>query len=833
MQRKLILAVLAGLSLSLPLSAMNPAEQRDYLDHLRQILPAVPSWDQWLQTSGELPPDFDALPKQNRLPDPLTFSDGRAVRYPADWAARREEIKRLFEKYDVGSIPPKPKLDQVVPVSETVSDGSAPAAGGARGGFGGPGPAPKGAVTRVVRLQYGPGSQASLQVTVTLPPGDGPFPVLIGGTNAILARGYINCTFPNSVDQVTDLPALYPGYDFGTMGQQALRVQMIVDYLYTLPQVDKARIAITGYSRLGKMAVIAAAWDDRIAAVVAGSTGVGGVVPWRLGGERNQAESIQSTTLMFPLWFTQRLRFFAGREDRLPVDGNLLVALLAPRSCLIEYGLNDEVSNDFASEAVLQNVAPLFKLAGRPDAVGLLRLPGTHGANNLDLCLDWLDLQFGRAPLAGTKWENHPLFAWDFEQWRHRQTDGFSLTKFPAHPTGDLLLTDSGAAITSQAAWEAKAATIRLNVGWMLGSVFPVDESVPVAIDPLEGRPPAPAPRGGGPGGGPPRAGATGARGGAAPAFPLGSSLPAPVAGLVTRSSAELAWLAPQREATSVRTISFGENLKGDLYYPAGTPPGTKLPTVSWLLGYSYPLGYMWVYKRDLHPILSLVAAGYAVFAYDQSGFGSRMGEFARFYERYPHWSQFGRLVADARAAVDALQHDELVAPDNLSLYGYELGGTVALYTAALEPRVKGVISFCGFTPMRTDTADKGAGGLARFSVDRGLLPRLGLFIGHESQLPYDYDGLIGAIAPRPVSVVAPLLDRDASPADVHATVERARGVYALYGAADKLKLDEPWDYARSPEVTQNRAIAWLKSVLPAPTPAAPARPGTPTAANF
>ena len=32
-----------------------------------------------------------------------------------------------------------------------------------------------------------------------------------------------------------------------------------------------------------------------------------------------------------------------------------------------------------------------------------------------------------------------------------------------------------------------------------------------------------------------------------------------------------------------------------------------------WLHGYSYPLGYMWVYHNDLHPILALVRAGYAV----------------------------------------------------------------------------------------------------------------------------------------------------------------------------------------------------------------------------
>ena len=55
--------------------------------------------------------------------------------------------------------------------------------------------------------------------------------------------------------------------------------------------------------------------------------------------------------------------------------------------------------------------------------------------------------------------------------------------------------------------------------------------------------------------------------------------------------------------------------------------------------------------------------------------------------------------------AVDALSKDELVDPERIYLFGYSLGGTVAIYEAALDPRVKGIVSIAGFTPMRTDTA--------------------------------------------------------------------------------------------------------------------------------
>jgi hypothetical protein len=115
---------------------------------------------------------------------------------------------------------------------------------------------------------------------------------------------------------------------------------------------------------------------------------------------------------------------------------------------------------------------------------------------------------------------------------------------------------------------------------------------------------------------------------------------------------------------------------------------------------------------------------------------------------------------------------------------------------------------------MRTDTANRGTGGIARYSHEHSLIPRLGFFAGHEAQIPYDFPELLAAIAPRPVMVMQPELDRDATPADVHTAVDQARKVYSLYGAADKLALYEPWDYNRLPEKSQDHLIAWMSATL-------------------
>ena len=95
-----------------------------------------------------------------------------------------------------------------------------------------------------------------------------------------------------------------------------------------------------------------------------------------------------------------------------------------------------------------------------------------------------------------------------------------------------------------------------------------------------------------------------------------------------------------------------------------------------------------------------------------------------------------GRMVEDVRQAVTALQQDSQIDPDNIYILGYSLGGMVGLHAAALDTRIKGIVSISGFTPMRTDTEDKGTGGIARYSIDRGIMPRLGFFIGHEEKIP-------------------------------------------------------------------------------------------------
>jgi dienelactone hydrolase len=752
--------------------ASGQDHRREYLEWMRKTLPESPEWTAWQQQTGELPPDFSQLPKSNLLPDPLRFLDGRPVENtPAEWSLRRNEIKQLFERYVTGTFPPKPSIDRIVLLDETQGDGY---------------------LVRNVRVEFGAPRTVGVRVRVVIPAGEGRRPVMIspsltGWGATVIRRGYIAVGYAGN-DWMDDAGALkdrYPEHDFATLPRRAWLAQVVVDYLATLPEADTERIAINGYSRDGKMALMAAAFDERIAAVIAGSTGVGGVVPWRFAGERGGGEGLETTTRAFPTWFVPRLRFFAGQEDRLPVDAHLLLALIAPRAALLQWGYTDQVANGWAMEQAYHSAQKVYERMGQPDRMGLLAVPGFHGSNDVDASMDWLDRQFGR---TAKPWVNRLVFPWNFDRWRTLSGETVDMTPYPVRqPSAPLA--------TSPADWNRKSAGLRDAVRWMLGATLPVLKALPSDT--------FPAFRSNRPAYGPVEIanGQIGNPGQLAPDVP---------AWVIAAGGASYGWTAPEKDRVASRRIRFG-GVTGDLYYPAGTPEGKKLPTVVWLHGYHYPLGYMWVYRSDLHPILALTEAGFAVLAYDQSGFGTRWSEAECFYDRFPHCSRMGRMVEDLRDAVDALQHDALVDAGRISVFGYTMGATLGLYAAALDERITGVVAVAGFTPMRTDTAEKGLSGMTRYSHLYGLIPRLGLFAGQESRLPYDFDELIALIAPRPVLIVQPQKDRDADPSDVQAAVKRAQDIYTFRQATDKLALQEPDDYARLTNRTQNEIIEWIK----------------------
>jgi pimeloyl-ACP methyl ester carboxylesterase len=742
--RQTLIGALTPLSCAvMPANAQAPAGH----DPDRLLAPPLKWFDEWLAKSGETPPDFSSMKAWADLPPLLQFEDGAPVRTREDWQKRRTEIRRLLCQYILGSFPEKiPSLGRADVLAETKS---------------------RRTIRRHVRLTYKTATPTADSVAITIellvPEGKGPYPVFMTQTTHRrvgligLSRGYLVCIYPgaDSDDQTDAFARAYPEADWGRIARRAWLASRVLDYLVTLPEADRGRVAITGHSRNGKQSMIAAAMDERFTAVVSSSSGTGGAAPFRFVGENTFEESVEFMSRQPGTadWFNPRIRLFTGREDRMPTDIHGLVALIAPRYCLLSSAYNDAVATSYAVERNYVAGREVYRLLGRPEALRIRWRDGAHewNADDAEAYFDWFDNAFGRRAFA---FPEQVIHRFDWQHWKVQQN------------------------AASLEPPQKKAGDAREAILWAMG------ESPPRCSDP----------------------GGSYCREADHEAALMGRD-----------------WTKP---ADVVRLpVNFGSYLRGDLYYKKAAKE--PLPVVIWLHPYSFSSGYVGAYMLGPRVYNNLAQHGYAVFAFDQLGFGRRLMEGRDFYKRYPRWSKLGKMVTDVRDAVDFLTGaagSPSAGPEGVKLppldtrrifcLGYSLGGMVGLYATALDDRIAGVASFCGFTPMRTDTQARPTGGIRRLWEWYGLLPRLGLYDGREKDLPYDMEDVLALIAPRPCLIVSPMHDREADLGDIKACVETARAVWRAMGAPDALTHRRPDDYNRFQGEQQAMFLDWIKAVV-------------------
>jgi hypothetical protein len=362
------------------------------------------------------------------LPDPFLLAEGRRVETAEDWAKRRGEMTELLTRYEFGRMPPAP--------------GNVTAeCGEQREVFGG------NAVAKDVILRMGPEGRLHTTVRVVGPRGTGPFPAIVRNTGCTersplpgalveqtVQRGYLFAEYVRTdlqADNTADVgpaKALYPEYDWGTLGVWAWGGMRVIDWLTTQEEVDHTRIAVTGHSRGGKTALLTAALDERVALAVPNACGGGGFQCWRFpirptdAAGVNPHESVAVMSKHRTYWFHPGLKPFVDCVDRLPFDQHFLAALVAPRAlCAVEC-MDDGCATPVCAQRSFQAARVVYEWLDASCKLGIyFRKEGGHaqGPEDWAALLDFADLALlGKPPAGGRRFDRlpypdaYPGFAW-------------------------------------------------------------------------------------------------------------------------------------------------------------------------------------------------------------------------------------------------------------------------------------------------------------------------------------------------------------------------------------------------------------------------------------
>ncbi len=159
------------------------------------------------------------------------------------------------------------------------------------------------------------------------------------------------------------------------LGAWAWSLSRGLDLAGRIPELDAARCVVTGCSRLGKSALLAAARDERFAVCVPNQCGGGGVCL----AKRDFGECIGTEVRMFTHWYCKAYSKYAPNPPKLlPFDQHLLLASIAPRRVLVQ-GFDSSEWMDTKGEYLACRAA-----SAAWEFLGLPGLPGSDYPDNYD-----------------------------------------------------------------------------------------------------------------------------------------------------------------------------------------------------------------------------------------------------------------------------------------------------------------------------------------------------------------------------------------------------------------------------------------------------------------
>jgi hypothetical protein len=192
--------------------------------------------------------------------------------------------------------------------------------------------------------------------------------------------------------------------DWGALRAWAWGASRALDYFETDKAVDAKRVGVEGHSRFGKAAIVAMAYDQRLAIVFVSSSGEGGAKLHR----RNWGEQVENVAAPNEYhWMAPNFLKYAGplNAGDLPVDSHELVALCAPRPVFLSAGATDGDGWVDAKGTFLAGVGagPVYRLLGKKDL-------GTTEFPPIETGLMDGDVAFRQHSAGHTPAPNWPIF---------------------------------------------------------------------------------------------------------------------------------------------------------------------------------------------------------------------------------------------------------------------------------------------------------------------------------------------------------------------------------------------------------------------------------------